>query len=185
MTHNADTTTPISSHEAPCLTGNSASMDIDERVGCIITFLQTMGFENIDELVRTYYGQQFGDASFLCNEQRLSRNRRLPGVIASVFCATTKWSTWERRGFHEEILKATETMLISESLEAQSDLQTRVACVLEAPKSALSSVALLVSPLKKNITSTVSRPRWEICLEEPRATQTSLAYEKANKKAVT
>ena len=159
MPHNAGTATPVPCDEAPRLTSNSAGMDMDERVGCIITYLETMGFENFDELVRTYYGQHFGEASFLCNEQRLSRNRRLPGVIASVFCAATKWSTWERRGFHEEILKATEAMLISESLEAQSDLQTRAARVLEAPRSTLPSVASEVSPLKKSITSKVSRPR--------------------------
>lgn len=159
MPHNAGTETPVSCHEAPRLTSNSAGTDMDERVGSIITYLQTMGFENFDELVRTYYGQHFGESSFLCNEQRLSRNRRLPSVIASVFCAATEWTTWERRGFHEEILKATEAMLISESLEAQVDLQTRASHVLEAHRSTLPSVTSVVSPLKKSITSKVSRPR--------------------------
>lgn len=159
VTHNVGAATPISCDEASRLPSNSAGMDMDERVGSIIMYLETMGFENFDELVRTYYGQNFGEASFLCNEQRLSRNRRLPGVIASLFCAAARWTTWERRGFQEEILKATEAMLTSESLEAHSDLQTRAARVLEASRSTLPSVTSIVSPLKKSITSKVSRPR--------------------------
>ncbi|KAF2624090.1 hypothetical protein BU25DRAFT_305328, partial [Macroventuria anomochaeta] len=149
------TATPISCDDALRLIDNSAGMDVDERVGSIIMYLETMGFETFDDLVRTYYGQQFGEASFLCNEQRLSRNRRFPGVIASLFCAAAKWTTWERRGFQEEILKATEAMLISESVEAHIDLQAKAVRALEAPRSSLSSVKLIVSPLKNNITSKV------------------------------
>jgi hypothetical protein len=160
MPQNAGSAMPISCNEAPPrVTNDSADMNMTERVGCILKYIENMGFENFDELVHTYYGQQFGEESFLCNEQRLSRNRRLPGVIASVFCAATGWSTWERRGFHEEILKATETMLISESLEAGSDLQTSAARVLDARGSPLPSGASIVSPLKKSIASKVSRLR--------------------------
>lgn len=156
MLHDACTPTSISCDEAPRLPSNSAGMDVDERFRGILSYLETMGFENFDDVVRTYYGQHFGEESFLCNEQRLSRNRRLPGVIASVFGAATKWSTWERRGFYEEILKATESMLISESLEAQDDLQMKAARVMEAPRSTLPRTASAVSPLKKSVTSKVS-----------------------------
>ncbi|RYP75283.1 hypothetical protein DL771_002503 [Monosporascus sp. 5C6A] len=158
MSHDGAAATPISWDQAPRLASDSAGMDMDERVGCALTYLRTVGFKNIDELVCTYYGQQFQEASFLYNEQRLSRNRRLPGVVASVFCAATKWSAWESRGFHEEILKATEAMLISESEEAWSELQAEAARVLETPRGTLPNVAPVVSPLKKSVTDKVSRP---------------------------
>lgn len=161
MLHNTSIPTPISCDEAPRLPTNSMGMDVDERVRCILSYLEMMGFENFDELVRTYYSQNFGETSFLCNEQRLSRNRRLPGVIASVFGAATGWSSWERRGFYEEILKATETMLIAENLEARDDLQMKVRCVMEALRSTLFHEASAVSTLKQTITSKVSHPRSE------------------------
>ncbi|XPS69777.1 hypothetical protein M3J09_002034 [Ascochyta lentis] len=156
--HNVNTSTPISCDDSLRLIDNSVSMNVDERVGSVIRYSGTMGFETFDDLVRTYYGQQFGETSFLCNEQRLSRNRRLPGVIASLFCATTEWTPWERRGFQEEILKATEAMLISESLEAHFDLQNRAKCALEVPRSPLFSLRSILSPLKTSITSNVSCP---------------------------
>lgn len=154
--HNADTATSISCDENFHLVYDPVDMNVDERVGSIMRYLETMGFETFDDLVRTYYGQHFGEESFLCHEQRLSRNRRLPGVIASLICAATNWTPWERRGFQEEIQKATEAMLISESAEAHIDLQNRVACILETYKSLPNSVKPIVSPLKNSITSKVS-----------------------------
>ncbi|KAH0598737.1 hypothetical protein MHUMG1_04041 [Metarhizium humberi] len=80
-------------HDEPRrLTSNPAGMDMVERVACILRYLGTMGFDNFDELVCTYYTQNFHESSLLCNEQRLSRHKRLPGVFSSVFCASGNWS---------------------------------------------------------------------------------------------
>lgn len=151
-------------HDEPRrLTSNPAGMDMVERVACILRYLGTMGFDNFDELVCTYYTQNFHESSLLCNEQRLSRHRRLPGVFSSVFCASGNWSIWERRGFQEEVSKATEEALLSESWEAQSDIHPAVTHMLKAPKSNLPCVASRVSPLKSCITNKVRLPECHVC----------------------
>lgn len=77
--------------------------------------LESSAVPNFDSLVTEYYCETFPDSSPLANEQRLSRNRRLPKVVADLFSAAQTWTAWEAHGFHEEILKTAEAKLISES----------------------------------------------------------------------
>ncbi|KAL7793647.1 basic-leucine zipper transcription factor [Trichoderma ceciliae] len=105
---------------------------LDERIESVMENVQAAGFDSFDALVSTYYCDTFGEASPLANEQRLSRNRRLPKVIDDVFRATKEWSSWERRGFQEEILKTAESMLISEGAGARSSLMTKIAPLLDS-----------------------------------------------------
>lgn len=88
---------------------------LDERFEYVLYCLRTAGFESFDGLVTAYYSSSFDESSTLAMEQRLSRNRGLPNVIAELFRSAGCWSDWERRGFHEELLKTTEMMLITES----------------------------------------------------------------------
>lgn len=120
------------------------------------------GFRQLCELVCTYYTQNFHESSFLCNELRPSHHRRLPAVFSTVFRASENWSIWERRGFQEEVSKATEEVLLSESWEAQSDIQLAVTHMLMAPKSNLPCVASRVSPFKSCITNKVRRPECHV-----------------------
>ncbi|KAL7947433.1 hypothetical protein V8C42DRAFT_286087 [Trichoderma barbatum] len=105
---------------------------ISDRIGSIMENVQAAGFDSFDALVSAYYCDTFGEASPLANEQRLSRNRRLPKVIDDVFRATKGWSTWERRGFQEEILKTAESMLISEGASARSSVMAKIAPLLDS-----------------------------------------------------
>jgi hypothetical protein len=105
---------------------------LGDRFEFILECTEATGFENFDTLVTAYYRETFHESSPLANEQRLSRNRRLPKVIADVFDATSAWSSWERRGFHEEILKTTESMLIAEKMSARDALNASIAPLLEA-----------------------------------------------------
>ncbi|PNP47102.1 hypothetical protein THARTR1_10607 [Trichoderma harzianum] len=105
---------------------------LGERIGLIMETVQAAGFDSFDALVSAYYCDTFGEASPLANEQRLSRNRRLPKVIADVFQATKGWSTWERRGFQEEILKTAESMLISEGAGARSSVMSKIEPLLDS-----------------------------------------------------
>jgi hypothetical protein len=88
---------------------------LDERFEYVLYCLRTAGCESFDGLVTAYYSSNFDEASTLAMEQRLSRNRGLPNVVAELFRSAGSWSEWERRGFHEELLKTTEMMLIAES----------------------------------------------------------------------
>ncbi|KAL7798711.1 hypothetical protein V8C43DRAFT_242886 [Trichoderma afarasin] len=105
---------------------------LGERIGTIMETVQAAGFDSFDGLVSAYYCDTFGEASSLANEQRLSRNRRLPKVIADVFQATKGWSTWERRGFQEEILKTAESMLISEGAGARSSVMSKIEPLIDS-----------------------------------------------------
>lgn len=87
---------------------------LHELFECISDPLEASVFPNFDSLVTAYYCETFADSPQLANEQRLSRNRRLPKVIADLFSAAQTWTQWEGRGFYEEILKTAETMLVSE-----------------------------------------------------------------------
>lgn len=155
----ATTPTSCSMAERPAIDG--ADVDIDERVSCVLRYIKTMGFDNFDQLARIYYCHHFRDSSLICNEQRLSRNRRLPSMFASVCGNATKWSTWERRGFQEEILKATEAMLLSECRESHTGLETGAVRALVASPAAEQPLASIFSPLKKCIVSQVSKPKGE------------------------
>lgn len=120
---------------------------LDERFECVMKCVRATGFKNFDALVIAYYNDHFGESSQLSSEQRLSRNRRLPGVIADMFGAARQWSAWERRGFYDEILKATEAMLISENSDACDTMHSGIASFLEGQGSGNST------PLTQDISS--------------------------------
>ncbi|KAM0256216.1 hypothetical protein ACHAQJ_005087 [Trichoderma viride] len=105
---------------------------LDERIEGIMEKVQAAGFDSFDALVSAYYCGTFGEASPLANEQRLSRNRRLPKVIDDVSRATKQWSSWERRGFQEEILKTAESMMKSEVAGAHTPLMSKIAPLLDS-----------------------------------------------------
>lgn len=94
---------------------------LDERFEYVLYCLHTAGFDSFDGLATAYYSSNFDESSTLAMEQRLSRNRGLPNVIAELFRSASCWSDWERRGFHEELLKTTESVLVSESKRVPVD----------------------------------------------------------------
>ncbi|EKG10383.1 Basic-leucine zipper (bZIP) transcription factor [Macrophomina phaseolina MS6] len=87
---------------------------LDERIEYVLECAAAAGFDGLDSLAAAYYTGTFDESSLLAAEQRLSRNRRLPKVLAEVFHAAGAWSAWERRGFYEEILQSAESMLVAE-----------------------------------------------------------------------
>ncbi|KAH6959755.1 hypothetical protein BKA56DRAFT_500945 [Ilyonectria sp. MPI-CAGE-AT-0026] len=110
----------------------SAKQGLDERLEYVLSCTRAAGFESFDALVTAYYNGNFEDSSPLAIEQRLSRNRGLPSVVADVFRDARRWSDWERRGFDEELLKTTESMLVSEGEDSRSSLESLLS-MLSAP----------------------------------------------------
>ncbi|KAH6954018.1 hypothetical protein BKA56DRAFT_663425 [Ilyonectria sp. MPI-CAGE-AT-0026] len=111
----------------------SGKQGLDERLEYVLSCTRAAGFESFDALVTAYYNGNFEDSSPLAIEQRLSRNRGLPSVVADVFRDARRWSDWERRGFDEELLKTTESMLVSEGEDSRSSLES-VLSLLSAPQ---------------------------------------------------
>lgn len=140
---------------SPIMSAKNASLD--ERFEWILECAQATGFESFDAMVTAYYNASFGESSPLGNEQRMSRNRRLPRVIADVFHAASQWSDWERRGFHEEILKTTETMLFSEGDSARNTLKVGINPLIEAQNyTNLNTTVQAITVMKKMIQNEVS-----------------------------
>lgn len=110
-------------------TGNTS---LDENLLFILECADSLGFDNFDSLVTTYYNERFYEPSPLASEQQLSRNRRLPKVLAEIFHAAGNWSDLEQRGLREEILSQTESMLILEGNGAFDTLQASMNHLLNA-----------------------------------------------------
>lgn len=84
------------------------------RFEYVLECAKAVGFESFDALVSVYYTANFEDSSSLSSEQRLSRMRRLPGLIAALRDTSAGWTQWERQGYQDEILKSAESILGTE-----------------------------------------------------------------------
>ncbi len=100
------------------------NLKLDERFKVILECINSIGFDNFDALVSAYYSEQFSESSPLSHEQRISRKRRLPKVVAEVLQAAANWSDREREGLQEEVLKQTESVLVAEGNKARDLLVT-------------------------------------------------------------
>ncbi|TID02369.1 hypothetical protein CH35J_003453 [Colletotrichum higginsianum] len=85
-----------------------------DRVRHVIEQAAAVGFETLDEAIAAYYTETFEDVPSLYQEQRLSRNRRLPRLLSTLQSAAKGWSEWERRGFQEQIAMGAEELLVKE-----------------------------------------------------------------------
>lgn len=106
--------------------------DMDGRFEGMLEYSRAMSIDSFDSLVTAYYSHNFDGSSPLATQQRLSRNRHLPKVLADVFDAAKGWSDWERRGLHEEIMKQAESILVSEADRASSALNISIDQFVEA-----------------------------------------------------
>lgn len=87
---------------------------LEDRFEYVLECAKQVGFDWFDSLVANYYTADFSDRSILSNEQRLSRNRRLPGILAELREKSKGWTQWERQGYEDEILKSAESILVAE-----------------------------------------------------------------------
>ncbi len=148
------------SHPSIPLVHGHAPRSTSERVEGILEHVQAAGFESFDELVTAYYSGTFQPTSSMANEQRLSRNRRLPKVLADIFHAADLWSPWERRGLSEEILNTAEFMLTSENSGARNSLLAKLSPLLETKDGMpVRFTPEMINSLKRSIQSEVGADR--------------------------
>nr|POE89900.1 transcription factor zeb2 [Quercus suber] len=72
------------------------------------------GFDSLDDFVSAYYATRFDESSTLFFQQRQSRNRHLPGILAEIRQSSRTWTKWERQGYMHEILQSAEAILLNE-----------------------------------------------------------------------
>ncbi|PHH77756.1 hypothetical protein CDD82_3374 [Ophiocordyceps australis] len=109
-------TTPASTPApSPCQPPARGDCSLDQRIESVLTQAEAVGFDSFDQLATAYYCSTFAEPSPLATNQHQSRRRRLPRLVSDVFRATGQWTPWERRGFHDEVLKAAEALLRAEA----------------------------------------------------------------------
>ncbi|KAG7289995.1 hypothetical protein NEMBOFW57_006374 [Staphylotrichum longicolle] len=116
---NTTTTTTTTTNTATATRTSSPAPSLDERLTTILAHLHQVGFDSFDALAAAYYSSSLPEPSRLASEQRLSRNRRLPRVMAEIFRAAAGWSTWERAGVNQEVIRAAECLLVEEGAAAR------------------------------------------------------------------
>ncbi|KFH45278.1 hypothetical protein ACRE_039130 [Hapsidospora chrysogenum ATCC 11550] len=131
----------------------SPGASLDERFECIMEQVEAAGFESFDAMAAAYYTQNFNESSPLADEQRLSRNRRLPQVISDVYgSATSSWCEWERKGLQDQILRTAETILTGEGCGARQALGDKITTLIEAQDSGNEAAAAeAVTSMKRTL----------------------------------
>ncbi|KAI0474824.1 hypothetical protein F4859DRAFT_80379 [Xylaria cf. heliscus] len=81
---------------------------VEEQFEYVLSCAQRVGFDSFDTMALHYYTRNFNPTSTIALEQHLSRNRRLPELLAELRKQSTNWNEWQRRGYQGETLKAAE-----------------------------------------------------------------------------
>ncbi|KAF2157806.1 hypothetical protein K461DRAFT_317842 [Myriangium duriaei CBS 260.36] len=86
----------------------------EARLEHLLSITRDVGFSDFDEAIISYYVAQLDETSPISYQQRQSRNRRLPSVLAALQQNAGDWTTWEKRGYHNEVMISAEDILETE-----------------------------------------------------------------------
>ncbi|KAI0187042.1 hypothetical protein EV127DRAFT_437206 [Xylaria flabelliformis] len=87
---------------------------VEEQLEYVLNCAQRVGFDSFDTMALHYYTRNFNPTSTVALEQHLSRNQRLPELLAELRKQSANWSEWQRRGYQGEALKAAEEICAME-----------------------------------------------------------------------
>ncbi|SPQ24143.1 572f3c0a-a4b0-4d84-b773-914d2d4e6420 [Thermothielavioides terrestris] len=91
---------------------------VEDRFSYVLACARRVGFDwDFDALATQYYAHDFEPGSALALEQRLSRKRRLPTLLAQLRQCSPTWSPGQRRGYQDETLRAAEEICARECIE--------------------------------------------------------------------
>lgn len=86
----------------------------EERMSCILKFIQDAGFKDMDSLMTEYYVGNFDPSSHVSAVQRKSRSRRLRGFLEQLRVGSESWSDYEAHDYRHEISKSAEAIYAKE-----------------------------------------------------------------------
>lgn len=92
----------------------SIDASIEERLQYLLGCAQSVGFDSFDAVLSAYYTLDVDRASGLVLEQRMSRVRRLPNLLADLRREAPTWRPREQSGYQNETVKAAEDICASE-----------------------------------------------------------------------
>lgn len=107
-------TTLLNSHDEDDEDGSSTrpvpgrNASIEEKIEFVLSCVEQVSFDSLESFITTFYAYDFEDASSLAFEQRISRNRRLPLVMAELRKLSVSWTRWESSGYENEVLRTAE-----------------------------------------------------------------------------
>nr|ADY16693.1 TqaK [Penicillium aethiopicum] len=151
------------SYTPPDLGVPAKQTSLNDRLECVMECVINNGFENFDALVTAYYNGIFAESSPLAYEQRLSRTRRLPKVIADVCHTADQWDSRERRGLQEEIVKTTENLLSSEGDDAQRNFTECIMTLAQTQAQDMTNKTCSPGPIKRMMENELPT-RWALMM---------------------
>ncbi|TRX89650.1 hypothetical protein FHL15_009400 [Xylaria flabelliformis] len=92
----------------------SPQASVEEQLEYVLNCAQRVGFDSFDTMALHYYTRNFNPTSTVALEQHLSRNQRLPELLAELRKQSSNWSEWQRCGYQGEALKAAEEICAME-----------------------------------------------------------------------
>jgi len=105
------TTTTRSRYDPPVI---SDAMSMEDRIAYLLKCANDVGFDSFDAAVTAYYTTSLSESSISRKSQKISRNRRLPGVLVDLRASAKTWTRWEARGYEEEVVRSAESVFIQE-----------------------------------------------------------------------
>ncbi|KAK0638020.1 Transcription factor ZEB2 [Lasiodiplodia hormozganensis] len=105
---------PYSLQPDPPAGAHHSFQSVEERMEALVEFSRSMGFTTFDDAVTTYYTAQFKARTRIEMEQRCSRSRQLPGVLALLTASAQRWTSLQSHAYRCEIVKAAENIYADE-----------------------------------------------------------------------
>ncbi|GAM86521.1 hypothetical protein ANO11243_045350 [Dothideomycetidae sp. 11243] len=93
---------------------SGVAISIEDKLEHVLCSAQDVGFYDFDDAVASYYVAELDEMSPMSLQQRHSRNRRLPSVLAALQQNVDTWTAWEKRGYLDEVMISAEGILESE-----------------------------------------------------------------------
>jgi hypothetical protein len=106
------------------LKGQLEGQSLEKRFEYLRLCLSSAGFNTFDSMASQYYTANFSHESIVSSEQRTSRQKLLPLLLAELRQDVKTWTQWEAHGYCDEIIKSAESIVGSErpgSTTAQRD----------------------------------------------------------------
>lgn len=99
------------------------SQSLEKRFEYLRLCLSAAGFSTFDTMASQYYTADFSHESIMSSEQRISRQRQLPPLLAELRQHVKTWTQWEAHGYCDEIIKSTESIIVSERGDSAAIVQ--------------------------------------------------------------